>query len=486
MNELCSFWFSNPKFWFNSTTENDDFIKSKYSDLIINNTNFNNIVGCIILYDQIARHIYRNNNNLIQYYHKQALKYSLIILPFINCYKPEVRCFILMPIRHTFKINDIKICLNYVKNWMKESNHNIYKRFYFASINALIKINNEKYDLYKIINYNYDKILDIKSTKNILPQFNIDEIKTTNIYQEFSKHVIFNDTIILSISGGVDSMVCSVLLYIFCLEKNIKKYALSINYNNRDDQYIEIDMIAKWLYNLDFELHIRNINEINRDTCIDRDFYEKTTRKIRFDMYKKITNNPYVILGHNKDDSIENIFSNIIKKNNYHNLLGMSYNSKEQDVNIIRPLLDIYKKDIYNFAYKYKIPFVYDSTPKWSQRGMMRDLLIPQINKFDNKILDGLIELSKNFNEIYKVYEKCLPNIIYQKNKCIVEDKEIYFFDYWKNIFTQISKFYNQQNIKNKSIQYFINNVKFEKKITLNKIFIAKKEKNNIIFFINK
>ena len=484
MDELSKFWFSNPKLWFNCSKEDDELVKEKFTNLLLYNTNFKNYLGCIILYDQIARHIYRGNKNLIDYYHKLALKYSLITLTFIECYKPEIRCFILMPFRHTFRESDIKMCLKYINKWMKESNSNYYKRFYMASINSLIKINNDKSTLYNLKNLDYDNILDSNSTNIILPTLNIEKIKNSDIYKEFSKNIICKDKIILSISGGVDSMVCSVLLYIYCLDKNIKKYAVCINYNNRKDQYIEIDMIAKWLSYLDYEFHVRNINELQRETCIDRDFYEKTSRKIRFDMYKKLDNNPYVIIGHNRDDSIENIFSNIIKRNNYDNLLGMSYNSCEQDINILRPLLDVFKKDIYEFANLHQIPFVYDSTPNWSERGKMRDVLIPQINNFNNKILDGLLEMSINFSEIYKVYKKCLPNIIYEDNKCIIEDKEIYFFDYWKNIFTQICKHYNQKNIKNKSIQYFIDNAKFSKRITLSKIFIAKKENKNIIVYL--
>ena len=163
----------------------------------------------------------------------------------------------------------------------------------------------------------------------------------------------------------------------------------------------------------------------------------------------------------------------------------MSHESYDQDIIILRPLLNIYKKEIYNFAYEFNIPHVYDSTPSWSERGKMRDILIPQINNFNDQIIDGLYEMSKNFHEIYKIYKNCLPEISFNETFCKIINKDIYFFDYWKNIFNNICNYYKITNIKNKGIQYFIENIKFGNKITLSKNIIAIK-KNDILFYINK
>ena len=277
-------------------------------------------------------------------------------------------------------------------------------------------------------------------------------------------------------------MVCSLLLYIYSLDKNIKIIGVCINYNNRPEQIIEVQMIFRWLKKLNIEFHVRHITEIHRKRDKDRDFYEKITRNIRFETYKKF--NCPVILGHNKDDSVENIFSNLVKKKNYNNLLGMTHSCIENDVNILRPLLSISKKEIINFALKYHVPFVYDSTPGWSERGQLRDKLIPQIEQFNSKITEGLIEMARNFYEIYKVYNKCIPNIIFNNNSCIIDDNEIYFFDYWKNIFQQITRHYGLPNIKNKCIQYFITYITDGNRITLSKYMIAKKTNNTITIFL--
>ena len=156
----------------------------------------------------------------------------------------------------------------------------------------------------------------------------------------------------------------------------------------------------------------------------------------------------------------------------------------ENNVEILRPLLNISKAEIFEFAKEFNVPFTYDSTPKWADRAKMRDILIPQIKKFNPLILDGLIELSNNFKEFYSVYNKCMPNIIYEENHCIVENKDIFFLDYWKNIFTKISLYYKLPFIKNKSVQYFIDNIKSGNRITLNIHFVACLKKNDIFIYV--
>lgn len=480
MDELLEFWFQNEQLWFNCSIKDDLLITKKYSKLL-----FDKIIepslGSIILYDQIPRHIFRSDQIKIDHYLNIALEHCNIILCNIEKYKPKERCFILLPLRHTFNEINIKLCLSFINKWIDEENEAIYYRFYQAAITSLSKINSLKETLYLSDNFhNYDLILDPKSIKEISFDYN-NNIYNEPIYKEFSKNITTNQKIIISISGGVDSMVCSLLLYYYSLKNNVELIAATINYANRNEQYLEIEMVNKWLQLLNIKHHVRIIDEIKRVRDKTRDFYEKITREIRFDLYKKL--NGSVILGHNKDDSIENIFSNIKKKKNYDNLLGMSTISTELEVQILRPLLNINKSKIIEFALKYNIPYVYDSTPEWSERGQMRDILIPKIKEFDENIINGLIELSKNYNEIYTIYKNNLiPNIDFQENKCLLINPKIYFIDYWKNIMGIICKHYNCENIKNKSIINFISNIDSGNKIILNKQINCQLIDNIIIY----
>ena len=503
-SELIVFWFiHNKDNWFGCTKEHDILITHKYKDLLVNelHSTVNKVdskndlkitLAKILLCDQISRHVFRDHRDEIKKYDTYALRLlqESNILDHIDKFIPEAQCFLLMPYRHTFNSDYLKLCLNYVTQWRKTIDHPMYMRFYGATLKAISKINNDK-DLY-YINSNLYSNLQINSIIDKISVYDLSLIKeisdSNTLYNTFISNIPSDYTgkLTISVSGGVDSMICLFLLKKLSLSKpEIIPYAFSINYKNRSEQDIEIYMVNKCCHLLEIPHYVREIDEINRTRDSDRELYENITRDIRFDCYKKI-GGP-IILGHNQDDTIENIFSNIKKRQNYDNLFGMSIYSSEKGVLIWRPLLKVAKKNITKFAIEHNIPFTYDSTPSWCERGKLRDIFIPFISNFDENILSGIVDLSENFHEIYKIYEKSLPSIVYYDNYCIIDNKEnILFFDYWKKILNVISHKYRFSHIKNKCINHMITQIKNKctQRITLSKNIIMKLTENYLEVYI--
>lgn len=54
-------------------------------------------------------------------------------------------------------------------------------------------------------------------------------------------------------------------------------------------------------------------------------------------------------------------------------------------------MINIAKKDIITYAKKANIPFLQDSTPSWSRRGKLRDVLIPTINSIEPSFIKNLM-----------------------------------------------------------------------------------------------
>ena len=119
--------------------------------------------------------------------------------------------------------------------------------------------------------------------------------------------------------------------------------------------------------NIEFIYHSFNIKR----GSINRNKYETLTKNIRFGIYKKVledNNLDYILLAHHKDDIIENIFTNFCKGNNFLNLSVIKEYNTILNVNILRPLINYYKKDIYDYAHYYEVPYFLDTTPNWSIR----------------------------------------------------------------------------------------------------------------------
>jgi tRNA(Ile)-lysidine synthetase-like protein len=194
----------------------------------------------------------------------------------------------------------------------------------------------------------------------------------------------------ISLSGGVDSMVVSWTLK--QLLKDTELHALHINYNNRETSTNEAEFVRWWCDTIGISMTLVNI-DIKREEYMhhDRNYYERRTHKIRFDGYA--AQNCPVILAHNYDDCIENVITNIASQRSLDNLKGMSMISNVSDVVLYRPLLDVAKKDIINYARRAYVPYLQDSTPSWSRRGKLRDVLIPTLNKIEPSFIKGLMKL---------------------------------------------------------------------------------------------
>jgi tRNA(Ile)-lysidine synthase TilS/MesJ len=204
------------------------------------------------------------------------------------------------------------------------------------------------------------------------------------------------EKIAVSLSGGIDS---ALLAYIFSnTSRDI--VLLHICYHNRPECQQEVEFLTYFAHHICRRpLYVLHLNLIKRMRNTKyRDMYERTTRNLRFSFYKKF--NCPVILGHNYDDTLENIFTNLSNLSHYENLLGMKEISTENDVIILRPLIETSKLEIHQLAEIYRIPHLKNSTPTWSKRGQMRDTLIPSIHKFNPHIIKGLTQYISHTNHL--------------------------------------------------------------------------------------
>ena len=485
-SSLLKFWFSNRDIWFNCSKIEDLYIKDKFIKLfdnseieILDNYSY---LHYIILYDQITRHIDRvDQTNLRYIYNEEAIKYSTFL---VNSgrykeFEPAEICFILMPLRHTFelsKLNEVSLIIKKLRE--KEDNADL-RRFYYSTIKSISKIKEPKL-------YITDQI---EIPKNILCETcKYDENKETNIKinkifsDSFRK--IKNKNITISLSGGSDSMVCAYILK----KMNYDVKAIMIDYNNRESCNLEVKMVSSWCIKMNIPLYVRKIDEISRSRDCDRNFYEEITKNIRFNSYKFL-NNP-VVLGHNKDDCFENIITNIKKCRSYDNLLGMEFISKNLEVILIRPLLNIPKCEIINFANKNNIPYLYDSTPKWSDRGKIRDNIKNVLDNFDSNLIDNMLDMSNRFKDIFKIFsDLVVKNTTFK----IINDNEInviylnsYSIDYWNIIFKKLFNEYQCDIVSKKSLKNFIQNLKnkkYDNKIILTKKLYCDIQQNYITFY---
>ena len=476
--ELYTFWMSNLKKMFIKDEQFNHLLKIKYENILKKELTHNNyyikdnvlLVAKIILNDQISRNIYYNQKDLLKIYSTNSLKYIEVnqIKKNIEIFNPIERSLLLLPYAHTFEYEKLILIINLSKKWLKECKDKediqIYERFTKARCQKILEHYNQPILLNKDFStYDQDtidkKIYDknsIQVTNKIGEILNKDKIY--DLFCTSMKNIsIQNKTLTLSLSSGVDSNVLLILLSHYIQKNKVicKLNCLIVYYKNRENQFEEIKIAQNICSQLKIPLYCRTIDEIQRNTLTDRNFYEKYTKDCKYKCYEQLGQISF--LGHHKDDIFENIINNIKKQIHYNQLNGMEILQDYKTIQIARPMLNLTKEDILNFAHMYDIPYVYDSTPKSSERGRIRDTILPVIKEYDIQLYEGFFKMTENFNEIYKIYEQIIPPLNKnEENNYTLINQHITFFDYWKKVFSQICNRENIDNISNKSIQHFL------------------------------
>jgi tRNA(Ile)-lysidine synthetase-like protein len=332
-------------------------------------------------------------------------------------------------------------------------------------------LENPKNFSYSLLNDKHDHDHHAYHIENNMELFNL-------CFKFLSKNYLINQEILVSLSGGVDSMV---LLAILNKINPGKITALHLNYKNRDETDLEEEFLRTICKMSNIDLKVKRFEDVKRGE-INRNEYEQHTKYERFKFYSQYIsekNTSGIFLAHHRNDEQENIFSNLLKGKSLIDLSALKSNSIVHNVNILRPMVSITKDKIYEFAHKFNIPYFKDTTPDWSNRGKLRRKVFPVLKEIYNleANLDkiGMESLELNNLIISKIIEKFLKNsVTIDSNRIIISNLQEYYdmpITFWSYILTKVLHGLNKNMISNKSLSVFTNkiNSKFIGKINLRK-----------------
>lgn len=440
-NAFKTHWFANPQWWFHPSKDEDCLLGQTFETWVDETDKHKemdqDIVTLVLLYDQLPRHYYRGEyaNHILQYYLEKALTMVLSIqMEAMDRFNDMELCFVLLPLRHSNIPSYIMKALDIVWSRSTLHRHNkVLKRFLTATYQRMPLSS----PLFRNMFIHGPSMPSVDSCAsfnrelfmNILDPLCLDTYFDLEVSLDIIEHAKrrlseFNPPLLLSLSGGVDSMVCASILQTL----NIPFTAVHIHYGNGSLQ--ELEFIRAWCASMHIPLVDRSMVEIKRKPCMTielRNIYETYTKNARFDTYicayERMTQTSTttedstirVILGHNQDDCFENILTNIAHCNQYDNLKGMTHASIQKHHNhtiqLLRPLLNIPKKDIYAFALSNNVPFLKDSTPKWSQRGKIRDHVRPTMESWESSIVQSFLKLAEILEHQSNTMERMVHGI---------------------------------------------------------------------------
>lgn len=252
--------------------------------------------------------------------------------------------------------------------------------------NRFFKYNRYQYLLESPNNYKFDS--------NYLDLVKYDSSPLIKCLDDFCKANSLKDKgIIISLSGGVDSMVTLAILIFLQKSYNFTIYTASIDYGLRNESNDESNFLIEYTKTLDITSYISYVKGISRkkNESGSRSEFEEESRNLRFNTYKKIIEenelekDTGVFVAHHIDDIVENIFTNSMRGANLLDLEVIKETNTIHNVKIFRPFIGFKKQTIYDFAHQFGVPYFLDTTPKWSKRGKMRNEIFPLLDSVFGK-----------------------------------------------------------------------------------------------------
>lgn len=248
---------------------------------------------------------------------------------------------------------------------------------------------------------------------------------TKKILFSISKYRLLakNDTVLTAVSGGPDSVCLLLLLYSLRKKFRLKLACCHLNHMLRGkDSQTDMLFVKKLCEKMKIPFYAQEINI--RAIAINGSL-EEIARKVRHNFFLKIADEikaDKIALAHTLDDQAETVLMRLIRGTGLYGLSAILPKREFSKHILIRPLIDITKKEIFCYLKKKKTAWRIDKTNKEDVffRNRLRNRLMPELKKYNANIAAVLANLAQStsldYDYIKTAAQKSLDKVKTQKN----------------------------------------------------------------------
>ena len=189
---------------------------------------------------------------------------------------------------------------------------------------------------------------------------------------------------LITVSGGVDSMVLASLFK----THNLKFSVAHCNFKLRADESDEDELfVSNWSIENNQKYFNTSFNTV--EYCKNNKVgTQEGARNLRYKWFhdlKEIYGFDFIVTAHNLNDQIETYLINSMRGTGLSGLVGIP----EKTDKLYRPLLDISKNEISEYAINNNIEFREDSSNSSNDylRNTIRNSIIPKFEEFDDNVM---------------------------------------------------------------------------------------------------
>lgn len=232
-----------------------------------------------------------------------------------------------------------------------------------------------------------------------------------------------DETIVVGVSGGIDSMVLLNVLY----NLGYKLVIAHVNHNVRVESKDELIFVKDYANDKNIPFESTVLDKITNTN------FQDEARKLRYEFFFDVArkyNATKIATAHHLDDLLETILMRISRGSNIYGYGGIKPIIHYGSVSIIRPLLCVTRSNIKEYQTANSIPFMEDgsnSKDKYT-RNRYRHNIVPILVEENPNIYQNILRYSKQMYQAFEYIRKSSINL-YMKNKGEINNEEFNSLD---------------------------------------------------------
>ncbi len=237
-------------------------------------------------------------------------------------------------------------------------------------------------------------------------------------YLNRNKLDLAGEKVIIGVSCGLDSSVLLDILSKKSEELRFEIIVCHVNHKRRaqsenEEEYIRSYCDGKYKF---YCLHLEYNDVIDKENVKNFQEYARIKRIEFFKNVAKEEKCKYLFLAHHLNDDIETSFMHLLRGGSLKSIAGIDEVREQDGIIFLRPLLNVLKDDLYEYAKENNVKYFEDSTN--FEDDYTR-------NRVRHNIVNELFKENPSFNQNFLSFKKNLnyaTNLLYEKRDNIIKD----------------------------------------------------------------
>lgn len=207
-----------------------------------------------------------------------------------------------------------------------------------------------------------------------------------------------NDTLVVAVSGGIDSMVLLHALVELKSSLGLTLILAHVNHHTRPETEDEALLVKQTATSYDLPFELLDYHHAGKSN------FQQAARNARYDFFVKVATRyraQKIVLAHQADDQAETILMRLVRGSVFSGYSGIHAETDFRGLKLIRPLLAVSRQEIIAYQEKNQIAYLEDSSNRHDHytRNRYRHQILPLLAQENPLYLEKFTQFSAMISE---------------------------------------------------------------------------------------